>query len=274
MSSKPDVRNAPSLAVIGHVEWVTHTDAPFIPAAGEIVHLTDPLTQPAGGGAVTAAALARMGAKVSFFTAAGDDVPLEAEMAELGVRVLAAHRSRPHTRALVMRDPARERTICVVGENLQPRADDPLPWEQLADADGVYFTGDDPRTLELARQAPLLVVTARRLEQLVESGVQADVLIGSGRDRGERIDLERLPVRPRHVVVTRGSAGGDGYDAVAPPGPVVDSYGAGDTFLAGVLFGLAQGRTLAQALQLGAEQAALAVTWRGAYPPRTGRSSW
>ena len=35
-----------------------------------------------------------------------------------------------------------------------------------------------------------------------------------------------------------------------------------------------EGRTLAQALQLGAEQAALAVTWRGAYPPRTGRSSW
>ena len=36
-----------NLAVVGHVEWVTHTDAPFIPPAGEIVHLTDPLTEPA-----------------------------------------------------------------------------------------------------------------------------------------------------------------------------------------------------------------------------------
>ena len=61
-----------NLAVVGHVEWVTHTDAPFIPPAGEIVHLTDPLIQPAGGGAVTAAALVRMGAGVQFFTAAGE----------------------------------------------------------------------------------------------------------------------------------------------------------------------------------------------------------
>src|SRR3954454_17022779 len=50
-----------NLAVVGHVEWVTHTEAPFIPPAGEIVHLTDPLTEPAGGGAVTSAALAPMG---------------------------------------------------------------------------------------------------------------------------------------------------------------------------------------------------------------------
>ena len=51
---------------------------------GEIVHLTDPLTQPAGGGAVTAAALARMGAERQFFTAAGDDVPLVAAMERAG----------------------------------------------------------------------------------------------------------------------------------------------------------------------------------------------
>ena len=84
-----------NLAVVGHVEWVTHTDAPFIPPAGEIVHLTDPLIQPAGGGAVTAAALVRMGAAVQFFTAAGDDVPVVEAMEELGVRTYAAPRPRP-----------------------------------------------------------------------------------------------------------------------------------------------------------------------------------
>ena len=262
------------LAVIGHVEWVTHTDAPFIPPPGEIVQLTNPLTQPAGGGAVTAAALARMGADVVFFTAAGDDVPLVEEMEALGVRVVAAPRTGPHTRALVMRDPQGERTICVIGENLQPRADDALPWGELADCAGVYFTGGDPRTLKLARAAPLVVVTARRFQQLVDSGIEADVLIGSGSDRGERFDLGRLRVQPRHVVVTHGRAGGDGYQAVEPPGPVVDTYGAGDTFLAGVLYGLAEGRPLPAALALGAEQAALAVTWRGAYPPPSNRASW
>ena len=263
-----------NLAVVGHVEWVTHTNAPFIPPAGEIVHLTDPLTEPAGGGAVTAAALARKGARVTFFTAAGDDVPLVEWMGELGVRVLAARRNVPHTRALVMRDPTGERTICVIGPNLHPTADDPLPWEELAECDGVYFTGEDPRTLQLARQARVVVVTARRFEALVASGVRVDALVGSGNDRGEQFDLTRLAVQPDHVIVTSGMLGGTGYSAVPPAAAVVDSYGAGDTFVAGVLYGLADGRPLSAALALGAEWAAEAVTWRGAYPTRPWVATW
>ena len=185
-----------NLAVVGHVEWVTHTDAPFIPAAGEIVHLSDPLTQPAGGGAVTAAALVRAGARVSFYTAAADDVPVVEALEGLGVRVLAAPHPAPHTRCLVMRDADGERTICVIGENLHPTADDPLPWGELDGCDGVYFTGGDPRTLRLARRARVLVVTARRFDVLAESGVRADVLVGSARDRGERFDLGRLAAPP------------------------------------------------------------------------------
>jgi ribokinase len=119
-----------------------------------------------------------------------------------------------------------------------------------------------------------LVVTARRFDALVESGVRADVLVGSGRDRGEQVDLARLSVQPGHVVVTRGSDGGTGYVAVKPPGPVVDTYGAGDTFVAGVVFGLASGKPLAEALKFAAEKAAEAVTWRGAYPSRTRDGSW
>jgi len=263
-----------NLAVVGHVEWVTHTDAPFIPPAGEIVHLTDPLVQPAGGGAVTAAALVRMGAAVQFFTAAADDVPVVEAMEELGVRTFAAPRPGRHTRTLVMRDPSGERTICVIGANLHPTAEDRLPWDALAGCDGVYFTGSDPATLRLARQARVLVVTARRFDVLAASGVQADVLVGSGSDRGEQYDLGRLAVQPRHVIVTDGERGGTGYRAVPPPAPRVDSYGAGDTFVAGLLFGLADGRPLADALAVAAERAAEAVTWRGAYPPQSPRVSW
>ena len=261
-------------AVIGHVEWVTHTDAPFIPPPGEIVHLTNPLTQPAGGGAVSVAAMARMGAEALFFTASGNDVPLVQDMQALGVRTCAAARDLPHTRALVMRDPTGERTICVIGGNLHPTADDPLPWTELAECDGVYYTGDDPRALQLARAARVLVVTARRFESLVESRVEADVLLASDRDRGERFDLSRLAVRPRHIVLTRGVDGGTGYVAVPPPGPVVDAYGAGDTFAAGLTVGLARGDELDDALAFAAARAAEAVTWRGAYPPRLGGSSW
>jgi sugar/nucleoside kinase (ribokinase family) len=54
---------------------------------------------------------------------------------------------------------------------------------------------------------------------------------------------------------------------------VVDTYGAGDTFVAGVTFALAGGRPLAEALRFAAAEAARALTWRGAFPPpdpRTG----
>ena len=139
---------------------------------------------------------------------------------------------------LALVDPARERTLYVVGENQAPAATDALPWDDLAGMDGCYFTGmTRPRSCSPA--ARVLVVTARRFEALAASGVRADALVGSGRDRGEQYDLSRLEQRPEHVIVTGGSQGGSGYKAAPVPGPVVDTYGAGDTFVAGVLFGLA-----------------------------------
>lgn len=255
------------LAVIGHVEWVTFARAPFVPGPGEIVHLADPFDQPGGGGAVSAVALARMGADVTFYTALEEGGPAQAVLEAHGVWVAAAPRSRPQTRVLALVDPAGERTLLVVGQNEAATADDALPWDDLAGCDGCYFTGYDPRTLVLARRARVLAVTARRFEALVESGVRADVLVGSGRDRGERFDLDRLAARPDHVVVTDGARGGTGYAAAPVPGPVVDSYGAGDTFVAGVLFGLASGWELPRALAFAAERAAEALTWPGALPP-------
>jgi ribokinase len=255
------------LAVIGHVEWVTFTNAPFMPAAGEIVHLTDPFDQPAAGGTVSALALARMGADVTFFTTLGPDTNSATIIEGMGVRVVAAERTRPQTRVLAVVDPNRDRTLFVVGENDHPTADDPLPWDELAVMDGVYFTGQDPRTLQLARAAPVVVVTARRFDSLRRSGIRADALVGSGSDRGERFDLSELEQQPDHVIVTDGARGGTGYSAVAPPGPVVDTYGAGDTFVAGVLFGMASGWPMPQTLTFAATRAAECLTWRGAYPP-------
>ncbi len=255
------------LAVIGHVEWVTFTHAPFMPAAGEIVHLTEPFDQPAAGGTVSALALARMGADVTFFTSLGPDTDAAAIIESMGVRVVAAKRAKPQTRVLAVVDPNRDRTLFVIGENDHPTADDPLPWDELAGMDGVYFTGQDPRTLQLARAAPVVVVTARRFESLRLSGIRADALVGSGSDRGEQFDLTELEQQPDHVIVTAGASGGTGYSAVAPPGPVVDTYGAGDTFVSGVLFGMASGWAMSETLAFAATRAAECLTWRGAYPP-------
>ena len=115
----------------------------------------------------------------------------------MGVRVVAAKRAKPQTRVLAVVDPNRDRTLFVIGENDHPTADDPLPWDELAGMDGVYFTGQDPRTLQLARAAPVVVVTARRFESLRRSGIRADALVGSGSDRGEQFDLDRTRTAAR-----------------------------------------------------------------------------
>jgi ribokinase len=104
--------------------------------------------------------------------------------------------------------PEGDRTIVVVGEPLHPRRDDSLPWDALALCDAAYFTAQDEAALQAARAARLLVVTARRREALIRSGVRADLVIGSAADPREAHPLEAYPVRPGALVLTEGARGG------------------------------------------------------------------
>lgn len=267
----------PVVAVIGHFEWVSHTRGE-VPVPGQIVHLRDAVEEPAGGGAVAAAQIARLGIECRLYTAAGDDASGaagESLLAGLGIDVRAARREGPHPSALTIVDASGERTILVTGARVSPTMDDPLPWSDLATCDGVYFTGDDPRTLVAARAARHVVVTARRLPALIASGVQADVLVASATDEDEVVDLDRLPVPPRAMVLTEGEHGGrivvDGverrYAAVPVPGLVADTYGAGDCFAGALTVGLARGLGLDGAAALAARCGARALTWRGGLGP-------
>ncbi len=263
----------PRVAVVGHVEWVTHARG-AMPDVGQIAHLVDAFDEPAGGGAVTASQVARLGADCRFYTALSADYYGEASrkvLAAAGVTVIAAPREQPQTRALTVVGPSGERTILVTGERLSPRIDEPLPWDDLARCDGAFFTGDDPRTLEAARSARHLVVTARRLASLVASGVQADVVVASATDPDEAFEPASLPVAPRALVFTEGGRGGRivvgdrerRFAPQTPPGPAVDTYGAGDSFAAGLTVGLAQGLALDEAVALGARCGAAVLTVRG-----------
>ncbi|MBM3665699.1 MAG: hypothetical protein FJW92_07895, partial [Actinobacteria bacterium] len=164
-----------AVAVVGHVEWVTHALG-ILPGRGRIADLQDPLDEPAGGGGVAACAAARLGAAVSLFTALGDDphaLKAQQMLENRGVEVVAAARTGPQTRVLSVTEPDGERTILVVGSRLQPRASDALPWNRLRGLGAAYYAGEDPQALRLARAAPRLVVTARRLRDLVAAGVRA-----------------------------------------------------------------------------------------------------
>jgi ribokinase len=183
--------------------------------------------------------------------------------------VEAVWRDVPQRRAVCFLDSGGERTIALLGPKLVAHGDEPLPWNELADTDGVYFSGGDVGALRAARRAKMLVASARELPVLREAGVELDVLILSARDEGERYDGGLDPA-PRYVVRTEGRAGGTvepgGRFAAAPlPGPLGDAYGAGDAFAAGLTFGLASDLSIDDALALAARCGAAVLTGSGPY---------
>ena len=265
------------VAVVGHVEWIEFARVERVPTPGEIVHAVDWWEEPGGGGAVAAVQLARLAGGCLFLTALGDDElghRAERELAALGVRVEVAWRRQPQRRAFVYTDADAERTITVMGERVGPRGDDSLPWSELDGIDGVYFTAGDAQAVRAARAARTLVSTARALETLAEAAVQLDVLVASSRDAGEQYTAGDLDPPPRLVAHTAGVRGGwieasDGpttrWTAAPLPAPPVDTYGAGDCFAAGLTYGLADGRSPAEAVAIGARCGAACVTERGPY---------
>lgn len=271
-------------AVVGHLEWVEFVSVDRVPATGEIVHALDWWEEPGGGGAGGAVQLQKLTGDATFFTALGDDDLAGAAVAFLegaGLRVEAARRPGPSRRALTFVDSAGERTITVLGERLAPSADDSLAWATLAGADAVYFTAGDAGALAAARAARVLVATTRVLPLLQGAGVYLDAVVGSALDAGEAYAPGDLDPVPGLAVMTEGEAGGsyttsDGttgrYEAVAPPGPVVDRYGAGDSFAAGLTYALGRGDDPAAATAFAARCGAAVVAGRGPYATQLARA--
>jgi len=270
---------APRVVIVGHVEWVTHALG-TLPGRGHIADLHSAFDEPAGGGGVAAAAAAREGADVTLVTALGRGSAADRALEVLttrGVRVVAARRDAAQTPVLTITEPDGERTIMVVGQRLQARMDDAIHHAALHGAAAAYYTGEDPRLLaDLRVSVGTLVVSARRLADIVAGDVRADVIVGSGNDPDE--NLGGLPdhLRPAWTVRTDGAAGGSVthfsghvtcYTATAPAGPVVDTYGCGDSFAAGLTVGLARGLDIEDAISVGARAGATCVTWRGGLGP-------
>ena len=271
MDPPQDVR----CAVVGHVEWVEFVRVEAVPRPGEIAHSTDSWTQAGGGGGVAVLRMQKLSGDATFFTALGDDElghRAEEELRAAGIRVFAVYRSEPQRRCFVFVDAHRERTITTIGAKLVPHAADPLPWHELDSIDGVYFTGGDPAALHEARRARALVATARELRTLTDAHVQLDAVVHSGSDAGEQYRPGDLDPPPRLVATTEGRKGGRYLDggrqgrwAAAPlPGPLADTYGAGDSFAAGLAYGLGARLPTDDALAVAARAAAGAMTVQGA----------
>jgi ribokinase len=265
------------VAVIGHMEWCEFAEVPHVPEPGEIVHAARTFQEPGGGGAVAAVQLRKLAGRATFFTAFGDDETghrSRARLEELGVDIEAGFRPEPQRRAFVHLDEEGERTITVLGPRLGPHGADPLPWHTLDETDAVYLTAGDVEAVRQARRARVLVATPRGLATLADAHVELDALVSSGRDPGELYQRGDLDPVPRIVVRTLGAAGGEWESAsgergkwapAALPGPIRDAYGAGDSFAAGLTYGLGAGWDIGRAVELAARCGAACLTGRGPY---------
>jgi ribokinase len=267
----------PRVAVVGHIEWVQFARVDHVPRAGEVVHARDPIEEPAGGGGVAAVQLARLAGAAVLVTALGEDELGRRSLIrlrELGVEACAATRAAATRKAVTLIDAEGERTITTFGERLQPQgADAELPWSELAMMDGVYFTAGDLGALQAARAARILVASPRAYDALGH-GVRIDALVLSADDEIEQHEAAHAQDEADLVVFTEGDAGGryrtragqSGTWPCAPtPSEPVDSYGCGDSFAAGLTYGLAAGMAVPAALAVASLCGAVCLTGRGPY---------
>jgi len=266
------------VAVVGHVEWVQFARVAHVPCAGEVVHACDPFEEPAGGGAVAAVQLSRLAGTAALVTALGADEHGRrsvARLGELGVEVCARLVQAPTRRAVTLVDAAGERTITTFGPRLEPLGGDGgTRWAALAGTDAVYFTAGDEAALCAAREAARVLVASPRARDALGNGIPVDALVLSADDEIERGELDRAQDEAALVVFTEGARGGSYLEgsgaggrwaAARPPGEPVDSYGCGDSFAAGLTYGLGAGLGTADALALAARCGAMCLTGRGPY---------
>ena len=263
------------VAVVGHVEWLRFAAVERLPGRGDIVHSNDDWQAVGGGGGVAALQLALLADETHFFTLLGDDELGRLAKQELeagGVVVHAVTGAEPTRWAFVHCDEGGERTITTVGPKLHPRGhDERFPWDDLPEMDAVFFTAGDIDALRSARRAPVLVATARELAILRRAGVELDALGRSGEDEAEGYRPGDLDPEPKLVVTTSGALGGwmqpgGPYVAAPPPGEIVDAFGAGDSFMAGLTYALGSGLEAHEAVGFAARCGAAALTGRGVAP--------
>ncbi len=275
----------PRVAVVGHIEWLDFAVVDHLPAPGEIVTAEEQFAVPAGGGAVAAVQLRRLAGAADFFTVVGDDELGARSVRELrdehGLDVHAVARAgRGQRRAFTHLDRNAERTITVLGERLVPRGGGAAAVgaarrrrRRLLDRRRRRRRPCGARRARAGRLRPRAGGPDRRRrdarrrdrQRLRREGARGD------RDARPRPALDgRDRRRARRLVHRRRrQRAGAGRRSRRPATPV-DAYGCGDSFAAGLTYGLGAGLELPAALTLAARCGAWCLCGRGPYGNQLG----
>lgn len=273
--------------------------------AGRIYDALPAATESSGGSAANSmAVLASFGGKAGFIGRIGQDQLGEVfahDMKATGVTCAFVERdaSQPTGRSIIAVTPEGERTMCTsLACNVNFSAKDVdaslIAQSKVVFLEGYLFDQDGAKqayyhAAKLAREAGCKVAltlsdsfcVTRHLQDfrnLVQNDVdilfanEAEIKTLTGKDSYDEA-IAAIRGQCETIIVTHGAKGAwlaSGSDEVMVPAvpdvEVVDMTGAGDAYAGGVLFGLAQGYTLAQCGALGAVAAAEAISHFGARP--------
>ena len=263
-------------AVIGHVEWINFLMVDSLPNAGGISHANKSFEEVAGGGAVIAKTLKELTYnEVHFFTSLGRDYYGDRSfkaLKSLGLKVHVAWREFPTRKGFSLIDNNGDRAITIIGDRLSPKHQDNLNWNILNEVDGIFITAGDKELFMKSRQAKVVCTTPRvGIEIINKSNILLDALISSNLDPGEKFSSSELRLKPRLIIKTEGDQGGivipgGRYNAIKNDNKEVDSYGCGDSFAAGVLFGLSSNWDIDDTINLGKVLGRNCIENFGPYP--------
>ena len=290
----------PKVIVFGSMNMDLSIDAPRVPAAGETLTGSGFITAAGGKGANQAVAAARLGADVRMLAAVGADAfgdELTGGLAEAGVDTVGVRRLSAVTTgvAVILRTAGENRIVLHVGANhALTAADIASDLRSIGEKDDVLVTqGEcDPAATEAAlrvahelglytifnpapaRPVPDDLWPCIDLVCLNETECQIMCGVLPKDDATCHAAARRLrELGAGAVVITLGAAGAFGLGAngtplrvPATPTTVVDTTGAGDTFIGALAAGRVRGLSLAESMHWGAQAAALAVSRLGAQP--------
>lgn len=290
----------PQIVVVGSINMDLVARMSRLPRPGETLHGDRFETIPGGKGANQAVAAARLGAAVTMIGRVGDDAfseELLKSLRQYGVRTecIQSTTDSPSGVAIINVEASGANAIVVIaGANGQLTSRDVEGYANvIAAADLVVVQLEIPvesvvTAIRLAREAGVSVildpapaptkalpVELRTVDYISPNQTEAEALTGivvndlSSAERAAKVLCDR---GARHVVMKLGELGalviseGSGVHIPASKAAIVDTTAAGDAFTAGLAVGLAEGRSLAEAAQLGCAAGTLACTVFGAQP--------
>lgn len=290
----------PKVIVFGSMNMDLSISAPRIPSAGETLGGSGFITAAGGKGANQAVAAARLGADVRMLAAVGADAfgdELTAGLQEAGVDTSGVRRLTDATTgvAVILRTAGENRIVLHVGANhALTAADIASDLRRIAKKHDVLVTqGEcDPAAtdaaLRVARELGLFTIFNPAPARPVPDDLWPCVDLVCLNETESQIMCGVLPkddatchaaarrlrdLGAGAVVITLGAAGSYGLGAddspvrvPAAPTTVVDTTGAGDTYIGALAAGQTRGLSLAESMHWGARAAALAVSRLGAQP--------